>query len=296
MFLVAGVSGNTGSKVADLLLSKGEQVRVVVRDEAKGAAWKAKGCEVAVGSLRDPRFVSSAFEGIASAYLLLPPAMDADDPIAAGKALIDGYVEALSQNDHLETVAFLSSLGAQYDKLNMGLINTASYAETKLLGVNVQFFFLRAAYFYENWLASLPAMIKEGVLYTFLREAFPIPMVSTTDIARAAVEALLDPTKPWDVLQIAGPRELNSFDVAEAFGKALGKPIKVVTLPTEQIPEVMGGMGMKPKMGEAFRDMYDAMHMGRVELKDRPFYLYRGDVTLEQFAAEAVKNATAAAG
>lgn len=296
MFLVAGVSGNTGSKVADLLLSKGEQVRVVVRDEAKGAAWKAKGCEVAVGSLRDPRFVSGAFEGIASAYLLLPPAMDADDPIAAGKALIDGYVEALSQNDHLETVAFLSSLGAQYDKLNLGLINTASYAETKLLGVNVQFFFLRAAYFYENWLASLPAMIKEGVLYTFLREAFPIPMVSTTDIARAAVEALLDPTKPWDVLQIAGPRELNSFDVAEAFGKALGKPIKVVTLPTEQIPEVMGGMGMKPKMGEAFRDMYDAMHMGRVELKDRPFYLYRGDVTLEQFAAEAVKNATAAAG
>ncbi len=296
MFLVAGVSGNTGSKVADLLLAKGEQVRVVVRDEAKGAAWKAKGCEVAVGSLRDPRFVSGAFEGIASAYLLLPPAMDADDPIAAGKALIDGYVEALSQNDHLETVAFLSSLGAQYDKLNLGLINTASYAETKLLGVNVQFFFLRAAYFYENWLASLPAMIKEGVLYTFLREAFPIPMVSTTDIARAAVEALLDPTKPWDVLQIAGPRELNSFDVAEAFGKALGKPIKVVTLPTEQIPEVMGGMGMKPKMGEAFRDMYDAMHMGRVELKDRPFYLYRGDVTLEQFAAEAVKNATAAAG
>lgn len=296
MFLVAGVSGNTGSKVADLLLSKGEQVRVVVRDEAKGAAWKAKGCEVAVGSLRDPGFVSGAFEGIASAYLLLPPAMDADDPIAAGRALIDGYVEALSQNDHLETVAFLSSLGAQYDKFNMGLINTASYAETKLLGVNVQFFFLRAAYFYENWLASLPAMIKDGVLYTFLRESFPIPMVSTTDIARAAVEALLDPTKPWDVLQIAGPRELNSFDVAEAFGKALGKPIKVVTLPTEQIPEVMGGMGMKPKMGEAFRDMYDAMHMGRVELKDRPFYLYRGDVTLEQFAADAVKNATAAAG
>ena len=296
MFLVAGVSGNTGSKVADLLLSKGEQVRVVVRDEAKGAAWKAKGCEVAVGSLRDPGFVSSAFEGIASAYLLLPPAVDADDPLAAGRALIDGYVEALSQNDHLETVAFLSSLGAQYDKFNMGLINTASYAETKLLGVNVQFFFLRAAYFYENWLASLPAMIKEGVLYTFLRESFPIPMVSTTDIARAAVEALLDPTKPWDVLQIAGPRELNSFDVAEAFGKALGKPIKVVTLPTEQIPEVMGGMGMKPKMGEAFRDMYDAMHMGRVELKDRPFYLYRGDVTLEQFAADAVKNATAAAG
>lgn len=294
MFLVAGVSGNTGSKVAELLLAKGEQVRVVVRDEAKGAPWKAKGCEVAVGSLKDPGFVSSAFEGIASAYLLLPPAMDADDPIASGKAVIDGYVEALSQNDHLETIAFLSSLGAQYDKFNMGIVDTLAYAEAKLLNVNVQFFFLRAAYFYENWLANLPAMMSEGVLYSFLRESFPIPMVSTADIAHAAVEALLDPTKPWDVLQVAGPRELTSHDVADAFGKAIGKPVKVVSLPTEQMVGAMTGMGMKPKMAESFRDLYDAMHMGRVELKDRPFYLYRGDETIEQFAARAVQTAKSA--
>ena len=60
MILVAGVTGNTGSKVADLLLAKGEQIRVVVRDEAKGAAWKAKGAEVAVGSLADVEFVSKS--------------------------------------------------------------------------------------------------------------------------------------------------------------------------------------------------------------------------------------------
>lgn len=291
MFLVAGVSGNTGSKVADLLLAKGEEVRVIVRDEAKGAPWKAKGCDVAVGSLEDVDFVSRSFEGIASAYLLVPPQTGADDPIAAGKKIIDGYVDALSQNDHLETIAFLSSLGAQYDKLNMGLIDTVSYAESKLLNVNVQFFFLRAAYFYENWLQSLPVMEKDGVLHAFLRESFPIPMVATADIAQAAVEALLDPTKPWDVLQVAGPQEYNSFDVAAAFGKALGRPVKVMTLPTEEIVPVMTGMGLKPKAAEALRDMYDAMHMGRVELKDRPFYLYRGKVTLEEFAAQAVQGA-----
>jgi uncharacterized protein YbjT (DUF2867 family) len=291
MFLVAGVSGNTGSKVADLLLAKGEEVRVLVRDEAKGAAWKAKGCEVAVGSLEDVDFVSKSFEGIASAYLLLPPAMGAEDPVAHGKKVIDGYVEALSQNDHLETIAFLSSLGAQYDKLNMGIVNTLSYAESKLLGVNVQFFFLRAAYFFENWLANLPVMQKDGVLYAFLRESFPIPMVATADIAQAAVEALLDPTKPWDVLQVAGPREYNSFDVAAAFGQALGKPVKVVSLPTDDMVPAMTGMGMKPKMAEAFRDLYDAMHMGRVELKDRPFYTYRGQVSLEDFAVQAVQGA-----
>lgn len=293
MFLVAGVTGNTGSKVADALLAKGEEVRVVVRDEAKGAAWKAKGAEVAVGDLRDVDFVSKAFDGIASAYLLVPPTMGSDDPIADGKKIVDGYVEALSQKDSLETIAFLSSLGAQYDKFNLGIVDVLSYAESKLLGVNVQFFFLRAAYFFENWLRDLPSMQKDGVLHSFLRESFPVPMVSTDDIAKAAVEALLDPTKPWDVLQVAGPQEYTSWDVAAAFGKALGKPIKVVTLPTEDIVPRMTSVGMPQKAAEAYRDLYDAAHMGRFELKDRPFYLYRGSVTLEELAARAVGGASA---
>ena len=292
MFLVAGVSGNTGSKVADLLLAKGEEVRVLVRDEAKGAAWKAKGCEVAVGSLEDVDFVSKSFEGIASAYLLLPPAMGAEDPVAHGKKVIDGYVEALSQNDHLETIAFLSSLGAQYDKLPMGLIDISAYAESKLLGVNAQFFFLRAAYFMENWLGNL-AQMQNGTLPTFLRESFPVQMVSTQDIAEAAVEALLDPTKPWDVIQIAGPEQYNSWDVAAAFGKALGKQVKVETLPVENMVEIMGQWGVPPKLAGAMQTMYNAIHMGRCELKDRPFYTYHGKVSLEQFAEQVVKASAA---
>ncbi|MFO0587005.1 MAG: NmrA family NAD(P)-binding protein [Polyangiaceae bacterium] len=292
MFLVAGVSGNTGSKVANLLLDKGEKVRVVVRDEKKGEPWAARGCEVAVGSLTDVDFVSKAFEGIASAYLLVPPQMQAADPVAASKKIIDGYVEALSQNDHLETIAFLSSLGAQYDKLPMGLIDISAYAESKLLGVNVQFFFLRAAYFMENWLGNLPQM-QAGMLPSFLRESFPIQMVSTQDIAECAVEALLDPTKPWDVIQVAGPAQHNSWDVAAAFGKALGKPVKVETLPVEDMVEIMGKWGVPEGLARPMQQMYNAIHMGRCELKDRPFYTYTGKVSLEQFAEQAVKAATA---
>lgn len=292
MFLVAGVSGNTGSKVADALLKKGEPVRVVVRDAAKGEPWKARGAEVAVGSLADVDFVVKAFEGIASAYLLVPPQMQAADPIAASKKIIDGYVEALAQNDHLETVAFLSSLGAQYDKFPLGLIDIAAYAESKLLGVNIQFFFLRAAYFMENWLQSLP-MMQNGVLPTFLRESFPVEMVTTQDIADAAVEALLDPTKPWDVIQIAGPRPYNSFDVAEAFGAALGKTVSVQTLPVEEMVQIMGGWGVPPKLAEGMQVMYNAIHMGRCELKDRPFLTYHGKTSLEQFAKDAVKASAA---
>lgn len=36
MFVISGVSGNTGSIVADALLEQGKKVRVIVRDAKKG--------------------------------------------------------------------------------------------------------------------------------------------------------------------------------------------------------------------------------------------------------------------
>ena len=53
MFVVVGATGNTGSVVADTLLSQKQPVRIVVRSADKGAAWKAKGAEIAVASLDD---------------------------------------------------------------------------------------------------------------------------------------------------------------------------------------------------------------------------------------------------
>ena len=50
MFVVVGATGNTGSAVADTLLSRKQPVRIVVRSAEKGTVWKAKGAEVAVAS------------------------------------------------------------------------------------------------------------------------------------------------------------------------------------------------------------------------------------------------------
>ena len=51
MFFVAGVTGNTGSVVANTLLERGKRVRVLVRDSQKGDAWERRGAEVVVRTL-----------------------------------------------------------------------------------------------------------------------------------------------------------------------------------------------------------------------------------------------------
>jgi nucleoside-diphosphate-sugar epimerase len=52
VFVVPGASGNTGKAVAETLLSQNKKVRVVVRDIAKGQAWKDAGADVSIADVR----------------------------------------------------------------------------------------------------------------------------------------------------------------------------------------------------------------------------------------------------
>src|SRR5262245_4067078 len=78
-FVIAGVSGNTGKIVADSLIAQKRSVKVVVRDAAKGAAWSAKGAEVAVADLGDAAALGRALQGAEGAYLLVPPSFTEPD-------------------------------------------------------------------------------------------------------------------------------------------------------------------------------------------------------------------------
>ena len=74
MLVISGVTGNTGSVVAQTLIDQGQPVRVIVRSEEKGAPWKAKGAEVAVAEIMDAVAMTKALEGASGAYF----------PVAAG--------------------------------------------------------------------------------------------------------------------------------------------------------------------------------------------------------------------
>ena len=91
-FVVAGVSGNTGKVVAESLLARGKQVRVVVREEGKAAALRAKGADVAVADLSDAAALGQALAGAEGAYVLVPPTITAPD----FGAYQDGVTRALA--------------------------------------------------------------------------------------------------------------------------------------------------------------------------------------------------------
>ena len=165
MFVIAGVSGNTGSIVANALLEQGKKVRVIVRDAKKGEPWKARGAEVAVATRRRRGRAHEGARGRDRRLFPLAARYGATDFIAERRASVETLARAVEKSK-VPHVVLLSSMGAQHEA-GTGPIRTLHFAEQRLAKTPAKTTFVRAAYFLENW-ASVLGAAAQGKLPTFL--------------------------------------------------------------------------------------------------------------------------------
>jgi uncharacterized protein YbjT (DUF2867 family) len=283
MFVIAGVSGHTGSVVASTLLDRGQKVRVIVRDAAKGAPWQARGAEVAVASLDDAHALGRALEGADGVYALIPPDYAADDPLAAQARVIDAWAQAIAAA-RPKHVVLLSSVGAELPE-GTGPIVTLHRAEEKLARATAALTALRASYFQENWGSVVAPMKSNGVVPSMITPGHAVPMVATADIGRVAAEALLEGARAPKVIELLGPREYSPEDVTEIFGGALGKTLNLVAVPSEGIEPALTAAGLKPKLAALFREMNGAFNAGKLAFHGTP---QRGRVDLGETAKKLI--------
>lgn len=262
MYVVAGVTGNTGSIVAEELLQRGHQVRAIVRDVGKGERWKAMGAEVAVTSLADAKGLAEVLSGAKGAYLLNPPDMTISDFRARATEIGDAFTTAI-RDSGVPQIVFLSSIGAQHDS-GVGPIAGLHLIEKKLEGLGIGETLLRPAYFLENWGVSLGSAVSEGVLPSFLPENFRFPQVATRDIGRLAADALENPPRGISVLEISGPEDYTPADIARAVGSIAGREVAVGVGPIEAVIPTFTSFGASEHVASLFREMYEGMVNGRI--------------------------------
>lgn len=280
MYVVAGVSGQTGSVVAEALLAAGKAVRVLVRSQDKGREFKARGAEVAVASLEDSDALAAALHGAEGAYLLIPPpGPEVKGIVARGRRIIDSIAAALGKSP-VPHVVVLSSIGAQHPD-GTGPIVTVNYAERELVKLSgIRFTFVRAAYFMENLGGLLGAVQHAGVLPSLANPTTAFPMIATRDIGEVAAQALLSPPAESQFIELAGPKDYSFTDAAAAFCQALGKPVSAVAIPPEGIVAALTQAGVGEEMAGLTREMAVGMDAGRVSFAGGAARAMRGKVPL----------------
>lgn len=263
IYAIAGVSGNTGSVVADTLLAQGKAVRVIVRDAKKGEPWKAKGAQVAVAALHDHAALSAALTGVAGAYLLVPPDVANPDVLAASLA-IAGNLGASVARAKVPHVVLLSSLGAQH-ATGTGPIRWLHVAEEALRATNAAVTAVRAGMFQENWGGSL-GMLDKGLVPGFYPVDIAAPQVATLDIGKVAAQALVEgpPANRFDVIELFGPREYSTADGAKELAHITGKAVTAQQFPLEGVVPTFTQFGMSTEMATIYREMFEGVIAGRV--------------------------------
>src|ERR1700747_3188482 len=215
MYVILGASGNTGSIIANFLLSKGGKVRVMGRGAGRLQRLVRKGAEAAPADVTDAAALAKAFRGARAAYLLLPPITSREDQERESDAIAQAVTDS-----GLRYAVYLSSYGAHVPE-GTGPVTGLHSSEQKLNAISgLSVLHLRAAYFMENNLMSISMIQGMGMFGHALLPDLKLPMIATRDGGDYAAQRLLDLDFSGNqTRELLGERYLSMAEVTTIIGR-----------------------------------------------------------------------------
>ncbi len=267
MIVITAATGNIGSKLTEILLSKGKKLRVVGRDAKK--LEKFKGAEAFVGNAASATEMTKAFQGAESVFMLIPPKYDALDIRDHYKTVGEAYVQAIKDSG-VKEVVFLSSIGAHMDK-NNGPISGLHDQEVRLNGLkDVRTLHLRPGYFMENLFWGLALIKQNGINGSAMKGNVPLTMIATQDIAQVAAVRLMTGIDRTTTQELMGERDVTLEEATAAIGREIGKPdLKYVQFSYEDAEKAMLGMGMGKVTAQMMNEMNKGFNEGLIKPTER---------------------------
>src|ERR1700730_10984140 len=253
MYVILGASGNTGSIIANSLLSAGKKVRVVGRDAGRLQRFVDKGAEAFTATVSDAAALTKAFSGARAAYLMLPPAKSREDQERDSDAIAKAVKES-----GLPYAVHLSSYGAQVPE-GTGPVSGLHSSEQKLNAIDgLNVLHLRAAYFMENNLAAIGMIHGMGIFGNALLPDLKLPMAATRDVGDYAAQRLLHlDFSGKQTRDLLGERDLSMREATAVIARSIGKPdLRYEQFPYDQVQQVLTQLGLSPSGAALEIEMY----------------------------------------
>ena len=223
--LVTGATGRTGAAVLSELLKGGYAVRAMVRrEDARAAALRAKGVDIAVAEITDMERVLAAMRGVQRAYWLPPydPAMLTGAAVFATAAREARLEAIVSLSQWLATPAHPAFLTRQHwlaDHL------FAMLPDVALTIVNPGFFAD------SPYLSTIGLAAHLGVMPWMFGDSRTAPP-SVDDIGRVAAAALMNPERhAGRTYRPTGPTLLSGEDMAGVLSRVFSRTVRLVPTP-----------------------------------------------------------------
>jgi NADH dehydrogenase len=210
-----GSTGFFGRGVAHKLIDAGHQLRVLVRDPMKAAAFKIRGAQVVVGDAVDPAAVTQAAQGVEHVISLV--AVRRNRPQSFLEVNVDGprIMGEAAKAAGAKSVILVSAIGARLDG-QYKYLTSRWMGEQELTKVGVPSTILRFSFVLAE---------EGGVLTDFERAASFGPFliipgsgqaklqpILREDAARCVVETIGKPELLGQIVELGGP-EVVTYEV-----------------------------------------------------------------------------------
>jgi uncharacterized protein YbjT (DUF2867 family) len=263
MYAITGATGNVGSKTADILLTRGEKVRVIGRSSTRLQRFVDRGAEAMVGDLMDEDFVTRAFTAATSVFTMIPPDFSARDFRAYQNKISESLAAGIIKSG-VKYVVNLSSQGADLPEGTGPILGLRDQEIrlNRLEGVNV--LHLRPAYFMENLLMNIPLINQKRIAGSAVRGDQKFAMIAAEDIAFRVAEHLVrldfHGKKVQDLL---GQRDLSLDEATSVIGQKIGmRDLKYVQFSYEDAAMGMTEIGIGEDLSRLFIEMSKALNNG----------------------------------
>jgi uncharacterized protein YbjT (DUF2867 family) len=285
MYAITGITGKVGGALARTLLAARQPVRAVVRDAAKARHWADQGCEIAVATMDDAASLAAAFTGAKGVFVLPPSEFDPAPGFPEARAVIAAVTTALEAARPGKAVC-LSTIGAQATQSN--LLTQRTLMEQALGALALPVTFLRPAWFMENAAWDVVSARDEGIVHSFLQPLDrPIPMVATADVGHVAAELLRQDWNGKRIVELEGPARVAPEDIAAAFARIFGRPVRAQAVPRETWGALFQSQGTRDPMPRI--QMLDGFNEGWIAFEGND--TVQGTVALETVLRELVRQA-----
>ncbi len=246
MILVIGGRSKVGAALVADLLSRGEQVRALVRgDEAAGGL--PAGAQAVAGDLADEGTLVTAMAGVEKVFLLSSPHPDV---VRWHRNAIDA-----ARRTQVQLLVRSSILGADRES-PAEFISAHTVSDQYLEASGLDYVIVRPNLFLQNIPEStIPSIDASGTFYADAGQA-RISMADARDVAAVAAVVLTEPGHTGAHYDVTGPEALSYTDVAVRLTKAMGRPISYADAPDDAVRQALLGAGLNEWFAAALVGLY----------------------------------------
>jgi uncharacterized protein YbjT (DUF2867 family) len=232
--LLLGSTGFLGRAVAHKALDAGHQLRVLVRDPMKAAAFKVRGAQVVVGDVLNPTSMEQACVGVEHVISLVAVRRNRPQNMLDVNQIGPRILGQAAVAARVRSVVFVSAIGAKLDPklkyLTSRWMGEQELAKTGVAGTILRFSWIigedgGVAEAFERSLVGPFAMIPgsgQAQVQPILRE----------DAARCIVEAVSKPELLGHIIELGGPEVVTYETMYDWWLQARGVKKPKLRMPT----------------------------------------------------------------